>query len=106
MRCYDIKEFTKGWFIGPFEPSLFKTNQFECAVKSYVTGDKEVAHVHKLATEYTVVAVGSVRMNGIVYHQGSIIEIKPNEATDFEALTDVTTFVIKIPAIIGDKYLC
>jgi hypothetical protein len=105
MKLHHLDQFTKGWFIGPFEPSLFSTELFECAVKRYSAGDKEDAHLHKKATEYTVIAQGTVKMNGVEYGPGSIIEIKPGEATDFEALSDTLTFVVKIPAVAGDKYL-
>jgi hypothetical protein len=101
---HNIEDFTKGWFIGPFAPTLCNTAQFECAVKRYRAGDKEATHVHKIATEYTVIAEGRVLMNGALYERDSIIEIKPGVATDFEALTDTLTFVVKIPAVVGDKY--
>ena len=35
MRKYLIDNMTNGWFIGPFEPSCFKTEMFECALKKY-----------------------------------------------------------------------
>ena len=105
LKSYEMNNFSKGWFIGPFIPTLFNTNQFECAMKSYKSGDKESAHVHRVATEYTVIATGTVKMNGKTYGANSIIEILPGEATDFEALTDVITFVVKVPAALGDKYL-
>jgi mannose-6-phosphate isomerase-like protein (cupin superfamily) len=104
MKSYNLEDFTKGWFVGPFFPTLCNTQQFECAVKRYKLGEREAAHVHKIATEYTVIVEGSVKMNGIVYERDSIVEIKPGEVTDFEALTDVITFVVKIPAVAGDKY--
>jgi hypothetical protein len=95
---------TKGWFIGPFEPTVRHVDGFECAVKRYRAGDREGAHVHRIATEYTVIVDGSVRMSGTTYESGAIIEIAPGEVTDFEALTDVVTVVVKIPAAPGDKY--
>ena len=95
---------TKGWFIGDFDDSVLKTKAFECAVKHYKQGDKEDSHYHKVATEYTVVSCGIVSFNGIQYYQGDIVEVEPNESISFEAITDATTFVIKIPSIIGDKY--
>jgi len=49
MKAFDLKDYTKGWFIGPFQPTLFHTDQFECAVKRYKAGDKEAAHVHRVA---------------------------------------------------------
>lgn len=106
MKTYKISDMKKGWFIGAFEPSIMKTTLFECAVKSYLTGEKEKAHVHRIATEYTVIVTGSVRMNNMVYGAGTILEILPGESTDFEALSDVTTFVVKVPCVLGDKYEC
>lgn len=105
MRTSQIDSFFKGWFIGPFSPTLNPTAAFECALKKYHAGDYEAKHYHAVATEYTIIATGQVRMNGVEYGPDSIIEIKPGEATDFEALTDTITFVVKIPGVSGDKYL-
>lgn len=105
MLVHDLNDFLKGWFIGPFTPTLDHSTAFECAVKKYKAGDAEAKHYHRVATEYTVIATGRVRMNGVEYGPDSIIEIKPGEATDFEALTDTITFVIKTPAVRDDKYL-
>jgi hypothetical protein len=104
-NLYDLNLMERGWFIGPFSPTVFNTDQFECAVKRYIAGDREERHAHKIATEYTVIVMGKVRMNGIEYCSDQILEILPGEATDFEALTDVITFVVKIPAVLGDKYV-
>jgi mannose-6-phosphate isomerase-like protein (cupin superfamily) len=102
----DLQAMTKGWFIGPFLPTAFHTDLFECAIKRYAAGEREGAHVHRVATEFTVIVEGSVRMNQQVYGRDQIIEIKPGEATDFEALTDTITVVVKVPAVAGDKYAC
>ena len=104
MRKYLIDNMTNGWFIGPFEPSCFKTEMFECALKKYKAGQKEKRHFHKKATEFTLIVNGVVIMNGEKYSNGTIIEIEPNESTDFEAITDVITMVVKVPGVIGDKY--
>ena len=97
---------TKGWFIGNFNPSLFKTNDVEVAVKSYNKGDKEAAHFHKIATEYTVIISGRVKMNNVEYTAGDIIVMEPGEVTDFECLEDNTTnVVVKLPGANNDKYL-
>ncbi|MBK86643.1 MAG: hypothetical protein CMC86_05545 [Flavobacteriaceae bacterium] len=105
MKKNKLEEMLGGWFIGNFEPSLFKTNDVEVAVKNYKKGDFEESHYHKIATEYTVILNGKVKMMGIEYGQGSILTIPPMEATDFLALTDVTTVVVKIPGASNDKYI-
>ena len=104
MKQYDLKDFTRGWFIGAFEPNLYYSDQFECAVKQYQSGSYEKRHFHKIATEITVIISGRVRMNGNEYKEGDIIVQEPGEATDFEALTEVKNIVVKIPSVKGDKY--
>ena len=105
MKTYYLDEFTKGWFIGNFSPSINQTTAFECAIKKYKAGDRESKHYHLVAIEYTVIASGRVLMNSVEYGPDSIIEIKPGEATDFEAITDTITFVVKTPAVKDDKFL-
>lgn len=95
----------KGWFVGNFNPTVLSTNDVEVAVKKYKAGDYESSHYHKIATEITVITDGQVRMNGVTYSSGAIIVIEPNQATDFLALTDVTTTVVKYPGANNDKYL-
>lgn len=105
MKVEKLSNMKGGWFIGNFEPSLFKTNECEVAVKSYKKGDKERTHYHKIATEYTIVVNGKVRMFGNVYKEGDIIVVEPGDATDFEALEDAMNVVVKMPGANNDKYL-
>jgi len=105
MKLNKLNEMFKGWIIGNFEPSLYKTDDFEVAVKDYKAGDKDEKHYHKIATEITIVSKGMVLMNGVTYNEGDIITIEPGEVADFEAVSDATTTVIKIPCVKGDKYI-
>ena len=50
MNSYKLQDFTKGWFIGNFEPTLFD-GDFEVGIKEYKFGDKEERHLHKLSKE-------------------------------------------------------
>ncbi|MDR2338151.1 MAG: hypothetical protein LBE20_05840 [Deltaproteobacteria bacterium] len=105
MKTTKLDKMVKGWFIGNFEPTLCKTNSVEIAVKTYQKGDYEVAHYHKIATEYTVIVSGRVKMNGVEYRAGDIIVMEPDEVTDFECLEDGTqNVVVKIPGVNNDKY--
>ena len=105
MKIERMNNMKGGWFIGNFEPSMLKTNDCEVAVKSYKKGDKEGKHYHKIATEYTVVVKGKVKMFGNVYGVGDIIVVEPGEATAFEAVEDAMNVVVKIPGANNDKYL-
>jgi len=105
MKKYSLPEFTNGWFIGFFDNSIIKTNNFEISIKRYKKGDAEQKHYHKIATEYTAIVSGSVLMNNSNFITNDIIEISPNESTDFICLEDTITCVVKIPSCPNDKFL-
>lgn len=105
MKIDNLNSMIKGWFVGNFEPTLYKTNDVEVAVKEYIQGDAEERHYHKLATEITVIISGKVKMDGQIYKKGDIIVMEPFESTDFQALEDSVNVVVKIPGANNDKYI-
>ena len=105
MKSAKLDDMIRGWFVGNFEPSLYKTNDVEVAVQNYAAGAFEAAHFHKIATEITVIQSGTVKMFDKVWNAGDIIVIEPSEVTSFEALTDAVTVVVKLPGANNDKYL-
>ena len=104
MKVSHISKMKGGWFVGKCEPKLYKTNDTEVAVKEYKAGDYGEKHYHKIATELTVIVRGIVKMNDIEYTEGSIIVMEPGEKTDFLAVTDTITVVVKVPGVNNDKY--
>ncbi|MCK9283725.1 MAG: hypothetical protein M0P39_05520 [Rhodocyclaceae bacterium] len=105
MEIANLKDMVKGWFVGNFDPTLFRTNDVEVAIKRYTSESHEERHHHKIATEITAIVFGRVRMNGKEYRADDIVVIPPGEATDFEALEDTVTVVVKLPGANNDKYL-
>lgn len=105
MKHYQSHKMTRGWFVGNFLPSAITTTACEVGVKNYYAGQSEPFHIHKIATELTYIISGRVLMNNVQYGAGDIIVIEPGEGTDFHALTETTNVVVKIPSIIGDKYI-
>jgi hypothetical protein len=105
MKLHKLNSMVGGWFAGNFEPVLVKSEKFEVAVKKYKAGAYEKKHYHKQAREFTVIVNGIAKMNDIEYGDGDIVEIEENEATDFLAVTDVTTVVLKTPSVANDKFL-
>lgn len=101
----NLSEMKLGWFVGNFTPSLYKTNDVEVAVKTYQKGDFEERHYHKIATEITVIVSGKVKMNNEIFEKGDILVIPPNVSTDFEALEETVTSVVKLPGANNDKYI-
>jgi quercetin dioxygenase-like cupin family protein len=105
MTIHHLDEFTKGWFVGAFSPTLLSTPHAEVGIKIYKAGAVEPSHRHKVATELTAVISGRVRMLNQVLLPGQIMRIEPGESTGFEALEDSVTVVVKTPCVAGDKYL-
>lgn len=104
MIVRSLNDMVGGWIVGNFEPSCLKTTACEVACKHYEAGASEAAHVHRIATELTLIAAGRVSMNGRTFSAGDIILLEPGEPTDFHALEKTTTVVVKMPSVMGDKY--
>jgi mannose-6-phosphate isomerase-like protein (cupin superfamily) len=104
LERHRLDRFTKGWFIGSFSPTLVASDAVEVSVKIYKVGESESSHHHKVATELTAIISGRVKMSGEEFGAGEIVKIPPGQSTDFTALTDVTTVVVKMPCVSGDKY--
>ena len=105
MKIAKLSDFTNGWFLGNFEPSLFKSPDFEICVKNFKKGEVEAAHFQRIATEVTVVLSGSVRMGEHVLQVDDILIIYKDEICDFEALTDCKVLGVKFPSLPDDKVL-
>ena len=99
-----LADMVGGWFVGDFEPTTLKTSSCEVALKRYAAGATEAAHVHRIATEVTLIASGRARMCGREFVAGDIITLQPGDVTGFVAVEDTTTVVVKMPSVMGDKY--
>jgi hypothetical protein len=104
VNVHKLDDMVRGWFVGDFEPTVYRSPDVEVAVKHYVAGDREERHVHRVATELTVVVAGQVRMDGVELGPGDIAELRPGVPSDFLALTDASVVAVKLPAVAGDKY--
>lgn len=104
MRVNYLNDMTKGWFVGNFSPTVLPATAFEVAVKHYRAGDYEARHMHRVATEITVIVSGQVMFGGRKLAEGAIVTAAPGDWTDFRALTDAVTVVVKTPSVEGDKY--
>lgn len=105
MKKLKLDDFQSGWLCGNFSPALISVEQIEIGVKRYKSGHIENTHIHKIATEWTLIVDGAAEVNGEIFLEGDIIEIAPNEPAKFRAIQETTTVVIKSPSIPNDKYL-
>ncbi len=105
MKFFNLNDFKGGWFVGDFIPTIIPATEAEVCIKRYNAGDHDQKHVHKIADEITVIVEGTVEMNGVKYHADDVILIEKGDETDFTAITEAITCVVKIPSVKGDKYL-
>ena len=105
MDVYNIKDFKGGWFIGDFNPSVFKNCFFEVAHHTHSAGYKGPLHTHKIATEYNILIKGSMMVCDVELSSGDCFVIEPGEIADPIFHEDCTIICVKVPSIPGDKHL-
>lgn len=105
MKIEKLSEMTRGWLIGNFEPSIYKTEDFEVGVLTHLKGEKWPAHYHKIGTEYNVLLKGKMFCCDKELVTGDIFIIEPNEVADPIFHEDCTILCVKIPGKPNDKFL-
>ena len=104
MKVLRLEQFTKGWVVGDFEPSIIRTKDFEVSVRNYEAGDTETEHIHKVATEITIITSGIFQMNGQRLIAGDVVVLEPGQSARFACVESGSNTIIKTPSVIGDKY--
>jgi quercetin dioxygenase-like cupin family protein len=105
MKKHNLSDFWRGWFIGNFEPSLLKTEQFEVGYLFHPKGENWPDHYHKLGTEYNLLVKGKMKILGETIHEGELFVVEPYEVAVPEFLEDCYIVCVKSPGNKGDKYL-
>ena len=62
MKVSKLLDYTRGWIIGDFEPSILRTKDFEVAVFNHAKGEKWPSHYHKEAVEYNVLVLSLIHI--------------------------------------------
>jgi len=94
----------RGWFIGNFEPSVFKTEDFEVGILTHKKDEIWPKHYHAVATEYNVLINGKMTVCGQTILPGDIFIFEPNEIADPIFLEDCMIICVKTPSVKKDKY--
>lgn len=104
-KIYKMKEMFRGWYVGNFEPSAFKTTDFEAGYLLHKKGEQWDVHYHKYMTEVNFLVKGKMILNDIELNEGDIFLIDKNEIACPIFLEDCYIFVLKIPSVPGDKII-
>ncbi len=105
MVRFKLDEFNRGWFIGDFLPSILRTKDFEVGILKHRAGEDWPEHYHKKADEYNVLIEGYMSVNDMYFCPGDVFVIEKGETSKPHFSTDCTLVVIKVPSVIGDKYV-
>lgn len=100
-----INRMVRGWFIGDFEPSIFRTDQFEVGYLKHQKGEIWPAHYHKESVEINYLVKGSMTIQGNLLSSGDIFILDKDEIADPIFHEDCEIVVIKVPSLPKDKYL-
>lgn len=104
MRIYDFKKMIGGWFIGNFNPTVYKTKKFEVSYKIHKKKEKWDYHFHKKATEINLVIKGKMKIRGKTILKNQIFVLKPKEIANPIFYQDTHIICVKVPSIKNDKY--
>jgi hypothetical protein len=106
MKIFDSKPFMDkgGWFIGDFDPSVFKTDAFEVSYKKHYKNENWPRHHHKISTEINFLIRGKMTINDVTVVAGEIFLIEKNESVKPIFLEDCELIVVKVPGAKNDKY--
>lgn len=98
MQIYKIEDMKGGWFIGNFEPSIIKTNNFEISYKFHKKGEILDIHYHDTVTEINLVTNGEIIIQNKKLKKGDIFVLSPFEIADPTFPEDCEIVCVKIPS--------
>jgi len=94
----------RGWFVGDFEPSVFRTKDFEVGYLRFQKGRLDTPHYHAEVTEYNYVIRGAMIIQGKTLTQGDIFVLEKGDISDAVFLDDTELIVVKVPSVPNDKH--
>jgi dTDP-glucose pyrophosphorylase/mannose-6-phosphate isomerase-like protein (cupin superfamily) len=102
-NIWKITDFTRGWFIGDFIPSIIKTTDFEVGLLTHKKDEKWAFHYHKYMTEINILVSGSMKLNEKIINTNNVFTIYQNEIACPNFLEDCKIICIKVPSVVNDK---
>jgi quercetin dioxygenase-like cupin family protein len=91
--------------VGDFEPTAYKTSDFEACYKIHSKGEIWDYHYHKKGTEINLLIRGKMKIQDKILKSGDIFIIPPYEIADPEFLEECEIVILKTPSKTQDKYV-
>jgi dTDP-glucose pyrophosphorylase len=99
----NLANYLRGWIIGNFQPSVYKTPYYEIGLLTHAKDEKWEFHYHKQVTEINILISGHFLLNNIPISAGTVFTINKNVIACPKFLETCKILCIKIPSIPGDK---
>jgi dTDP-glucose pyrophosphorylase len=105
IEIFKLEDMFRGWFIGNFEPSVYKNCTFEVGYLSHKKNEIWDVHYHNNLTEINLLIEGKMILNDIEINKNEIFVINKKDIACPIFLEDCRIICIKIPQILGDKHI-
>ena len=105
VKVSEMSEMHRGWFIGDFEPSVYKTKDFEVGYLRHSKGEKWDYHYHAKSVEINYLIKGKMKINSKLINQGQIFTFEKYALSVPEFLEDCEIICVKIPSEPKDKII-
>ena len=103
MKVSRIEDTEKGWFIGNFPKTAFKSKDFEVSWRIHPAGESWDLHYQENATEINLLISGEMVLNGVRLSSGDVFILDPYEITDVKFIKECSVVCVKTPSIPDDK---
>jgi dTDP-glucose pyrophosphorylase len=103
IKMYKLEDMFRGWFVGDFEPSVFKHAGVEIGYLLHKKGEKWQTHYHNNLVEVNLLIQGRMILNDIEINKNEIFVIDKKVIACPIFLEDCYIMCIKIPSMVGDK---
>lgn len=104
MKIFKLSDMKNGWFIGDFEPAVFKNKNFEVGFHQHKKNDITKNHYHKNSTEFNVIIKGKMKVNGLILSTGDIFVFEPYTISESFFLEDTELIVVRNGSGVNDKF--
>jgi hypothetical protein len=105
IQIHKLEDMFRGWYIGNFEPSIFKHAGIECGYLLHKKGEKWPTHYHNNIIEVNLLIKGKMILNDIEINENEIFVIDKKALACPIFLEDCYIVCIKIPSMVGDKII-
>lgn len=105
VKKHRIENFTRGWFIGDFEPSVEKNKNVEVGYMTYSKNERVDYHYHEHCREINLLIKGTINNAGVIINEGDIFIFEPFSVAIPIFLEDSIIVVFKDKCSNNDKVI-